>query len=435
MIELYKGILDLSNLMTKLQVDIHDSNLKMLSGLLECEDKSPNKPPYELNYLAQWNTTEPLTSWIIRYIFDYTFNGRHPYLDSFLDRFLKDIGLNSSMVDKPIIIKDHEYKYIDVLIRDKNYALIIENKVKGALFQSNQLARYIETMRQEGYTDSQIFIVILPKEKMDLSYLNDSVWRLPKDWRSSKANRKCCNDDCSCWCDAEDYMPKAHCTKCIDFKKEYKPRTVVIREELANWLFDCSYYNSLKLPKLEYRKQYVLNSAIMQFVDYLKGIYKTRENHKYMNEIQTFLKQQLGIKCQSIEEQLDIIADKQKEIEELSTQLDNLNGVIQKKFITQMCKKHGITLKYDDEWYFHYNITIEKRKLSLLVNEDRTNYYCQLEGVNDKNIPEIVLNNLEIADELNDPYNTSNKIWKYDSYTESIKRFERVLGILLKQNS
>ena len=33
-------------------------------------------------------------------------------------------------IDTPVIDKDHEYKGIDILIRDKHYAIIIENKLK-----------------------------------------------------------------------------------------------------------------------------------------------------------------------------------------------------------------------------------------------------------------------------------------------------------------
>ena len=60
----------------------HD-DLCLTEKLQECESNSPNKPPFAINYLQYYNSHEPVTSWIIRHLFAYTFNGKHPFFESF----------------------------------------------------------------------------------------------------------------------------------------------------------------------------------------------------------------------------------------------------------------------------------------------------------------------------------------------------------------
>ena len=164
---------------------VYQEALELTDGLKECMENSPNKPPFSINYLEYYNSYEPVTSWIIRHFFAYKYNGHHPFFESFAKTFLQGIGFRLDWINEPIIDKDHEYKSIDILVRDKQYAVIIENKLKGAEFQLNQLARYITTMRDEGYSNEQIFVVILPKDDINNEDLYESVWKLPKDWQST----------------------------------------------------------------------------------------------------------------------------------------------------------------------------------------------------------------------------------------------------------
>jgi hypothetical protein len=63
----------------------------------------------------------------------------------FLKIFLNTIKI-SNLFEKEIFVKTEEgnndYGYIDIIIHDDNYAIIIENKINGAIDQPNQLARY-----------------------------------------------------------------------------------------------------------------------------------------------------------------------------------------------------------------------------------------------------------------------------------------------------
>ena len=137
----------------------YQDTLSMSQLLKDYKESSPYKPPFAINYLKYYNCQEPVTSWIIRHIFAYTFEGNHPFLISFVKTFLQESGFQIDWIEDPIIDKNHEYKGIDILIRDRKYAIIIENKLKGAKFQLNQLARYIAKMRKEGYSNEEIFVV------------------------------------------------------------------------------------------------------------------------------------------------------------------------------------------------------------------------------------------------------------------------------------
>lgn len=431
-----KSIFDLMSDVESYTLQAYQDTLSLSEKLKDSEDNSPNKPPFALNYLEYYNTSEPVTSWIIRHIFAYKYGARHPFFDSFAEVFLKKVSFNPEWIECPIIDKDHEFKGIDILVRDKRYAVIIENKLKGADFQLNQLARYIATMRNEGYTDEQIFVVVLPGCDMSKEDLRESVWNLPKDWHSTSQSRKCRIDSYTCWCDGEDFQPKAHCNKCEPLKEIFEKRTLFIHKELSKWFYSCVNDDIVEIPKEELDKQYVLKSAILQFVDYLNFIYNTRENDKYKMDIEKFLNDQLKLNNLDIVEQLSLVEEKINDVEELANQLDNLFESKIQSYIDDISRKHKVHLvrNEDDEDYFHYNIKVDGKTLAVSVDQENNadGPFCQIQTKGQRKIPEIITEDFEISEELNDKNNRNDCIWRYDSYKESLLRFDRVLGRLLE---
>lgn len=154
--------------------------------------ESENKPKYQLNVLDLVNISEPLTSQLLKLLFQYRLKDRYVICEAFLKYFLTTSGYNAELFSRPRITAETEH--IDVGIQERGkYAVIIENKLKGAVFQRNQLARYIQKMRNEGYTDDQIFIIVLPGyvDRDIFDHINKSVWRLPSDWESPNQERVC----------------------------------------------------------------------------------------------------------------------------------------------------------------------------------------------------------------------------------------------------
>lgn len=91
-------------------------------------------------------------------------------------------------------------------MKDNKYALIFENKVKGANYQPNQIARYIYKLHQlmnKSYGKDNLFIVLMPTSHEDdyIQNLPQSVWRLPSDYKKPKSEQRCVTADDLCWCD------------------------------------------------------------------------------------------------------------------------------------------------------------------------------------------------------------------------------------------
>ena len=93
-------------------------------------------------------------------------------------------------------------------------------------------------------------------------------------------------------------------------------------------------------------------------------------------------------------------------------------------------------MKYEDnnDWYFHYDLKFDETIVSVVFayDNDKKSDYCQIETKQRRKIPEIIRNDFDIIEELNDKENRNDCIWKYDSYKESLMRFDRVLGKLLE---
>lgn len=162
-----------------------DSILELAKSLRKFIDNSKYRPSYDGSLLdIIGGISEPVTSQIIANILKYTDeHKRNVLLESFIQSFInKDI-----VVEAPIITSEKEH--LDIAVRDKHYAIIIENKLKNADFQRNQLARYIARVKEHNYTENSIYIVIMPQfydKKIRLS-----AGRLPKDWRKNNGTRKC----------------------------------------------------------------------------------------------------------------------------------------------------------------------------------------------------------------------------------------------------
>jgi hypothetical protein len=129
-------------------------------------------------------------------------DGTYPILESFCNILL---GFNLA-VKNPKITR--ETGYIDILVQDTEYALIIENKRHNAQDQPNQLARYINFVRDEKqYSSEKIYICYLPGDEG--KELNEESWKNPKDLQD-------------------------------EYKTEFKERfkAVSFKNEILNWLND-----------------------------------------------------------------------------------------------------------------------------------------------------------------------------------------------------
>lgn len=321
--------------------------LELVKELNELIEKSDYKPPYQMNILDILNVAEPFTSQLISWVFKYKYGGNNILCYSFMERFLVPIGFNMDWFNSPRITAEADR--IDVCIQEKGkYTVIIENKLKGAVFQRNQIARYIRKMREEGYSDDRIFIVILQNHYY-FNQINMSVWRLPEDWKKPNQERVCADTGIGyCKCDSNKFCEM--CEKCErDMKEKFEAHTLIVESQLQEWFEkDCL----VLVPSYEK----LLKSSIIQFSDFLKGIFNNRLNQQLIMEIEKFLREQLVNSNASSLEQWESINKKIDEVDNLQKGLRNLQLDIAKDLIAEWKKnltsKWSKWLKYEDNESF-----------------------------------------------------------------------------------
>lgn len=87
-------------------------------------------------------------------------NGDHYKGDLFLKLFLETCGIDDFSIDTSTATIFKEFKHIDIYISDGKKHIILENKVY-AKDQPAQIARYIETIQNEGAEDEDICVLYL----------------------------------------------------------------------------------------------------------------------------------------------------------------------------------------------------------------------------------------------------------------------------------
>ena len=138
--------------------------------------------PYNINVIDELHANENAHSRILRKLLQYKDSFyRYRILESLLHYISLLEGKEEFAkieIQKPTITQEKER--IDLWIRDKesSYAIILENKIKGAVDQDAQLARYIQSTRQSGFKDENIYVIYLPSdehEPADYSWKHNNV--------------------------------------------------------------------------------------------------------------------------------------------------------------------------------------------------------------------------------------------------------------------
>ena len=266
--------------------------LQLSNEFAQEKEKLPPCPLYYINLFDKYHAVENDTSWALCEIFNYTEDGAYILFKLFAAKYLKPLGFDTDNIGQPFI-KNEEYN-IDLFISEQNYAIIFENKIKDAVFQRNQLGKYIARLIDSGYREEQIYLVVLPRHYTP-SYIEEmrpSVWKSPKDWKTPNQCRACRHKDLyQCWCDDSSHAltPQEvaeHCQKCKDHKQAFYSRTVILDHTFADWLQDV-------LLAAVPADQYLVKSVIVQMADYLKGLFQTRLKDQPLMEMQEFLQKEL----------------------------------------------------------------------------------------------------------------------------------------------
>lgn len=337
--------------------------LSIAEGLTYIQNHSENKVPYTLNVFEWYDSDEPTTSRAMAEILKYKDGGAYPLLKLFIEKFLAPIGLNPAWIENPVITRESER--IDICVKDNKYAIIFENKVKGANYQPNQIARYIHKLNFKQYNEDNIFIVLMPTHLDDdyIQSLARSIWRLPEDYRNPKREQRCVTERDLCWCDYkhsdwDKQWDVKFCKSCIKtFKRDYARHTIALQHELSEWLItDCVKF----IPA----KEAILKSFVIQFADFLNLQYGTRENQKLKREMEKYLREKLFDKSKSNVDNWNAINEKLSEIMKLEEETGRL--------------LESISCDVIDDWY---DELLPSWKCYGLRHEKRDSFFIDIQGV------------------------------------------------------
>lgn len=281
--------------------------LSFLSKFREIYDSEKVNLPYHINLIDELHADENAHSRIFAKLLRYKEKDKYPFLEKFLNNIC-DFKLN---IEEPIVEKVDSCGRIDIPIFDKKYVVVIENKVTDKASDQNgdkggQLARYIETIKHNYYRDiEEIFVVYTPK-----------YTREPSD---------------ACWKNKEGFSYKD------GFKSRF--RSLSYRDSIYPWFKN-------KILDTINTKDIYLRSAIEQYVDHLEGIFSLRTIDKKMNmKLQEFIKAELKLQDNNPKVSIDILTEKEKELNNAISQIQLLKNSYTKQYVLSQFEKWGNGLK------------------------------------------------------------------------------------------
>lgn len=241
------------------------------------------KLPYHINIIDLLGANENAHSRILKHLLLQYSTNRFEILESLL-KYIAKINPNFNLdVESPVITT--EYERIDILVRDKTYAIIFENKIHNAIDQEAQLSRYIDKVNAMGYKKKQIYILYLPRD--DGKIPRDNSWGGYKN----------------------------------EFQERYMRLTY--RNHILPWL------QNVLLPNIRIKDVY-LKSCVEQYIDYLEGLFSLRKIQIIMNkELKKTISDTLGLGT-SPENDYSILSEKIEEINHLRDQLAFIQVEVEK---------------------------------------------------------------------------------------------------------
>lgn len=342
-------LINFNNQLIDLLKDHSQELLLFLNDFTDIYKKEEEKLPYHINFIDELHANENAHSRIFGKLLQQKepTNNRHEILELFINYIIEN---NSKLEDfskikisKPKITQ--EEKRIDVWIRDKDYAIIFENKIGWADDQSLQLERYIDITKEKKFREDQIYVLYLPPthEKKP----NLQTWG--KYYEQEIYNRRYLN---------------------LSYKDDILP-----------WL------KKDVLPTIRENERF-LSSSIEQYIDHLEGKFNLRTTNNNMNmELQKFITEKLGINDLAPEIALKVVSEKKLEIENLLTQFvsiqDKLQAELDEKYFSE-CYKELKELNLDVIRKIDNFIEYHPRSVGVKLNNKMTVWLGKEEGVDIK---------------------------------------------------
>ncbi len=360
-------------------------------------DKEKRSLPYQINVIDELHINENGHSRILTQLLKFAnAKGEYELLESLIG-YIKNLHNADEWERIKVRRPDptHEIARIDLWVRDTDYAIIFENKIYNANDQDAQLSRYIDRTKAEGYAEQDIFVVYLSQTGQEP---DDQTWG---DYKQAFADR---------------YVNLSFCDDILPWlKREVLPN---VRE-----------------------KDICLKSAVIQYIDYLEGLFFLKSIYKTMNmNLEKIISSHFELdKCKDDKERVRLLSEKIDDIKELEQQMDNVWNAFRQRIFDGW--KQDVKMKYPDlepgypEDYMGVSMMIGKKKVVIRLSEDNNGLYCQVEY--DYSLPERQrnLNNsplIDLRDVLSQPRKISDSIWKYFGFNDYDEVYSCFLDVVEK---
>lgn len=389
-----------------MESDQLSSLLKEIECIWHAIDGLQCEHPYRLNVIDELHINENGHSRILVKLLQYrSDNGKYVFLESLLNYIIstkrKDFP---NRVEKPEISQEAER--IDMWVRDKQFALIMENKACGAVDQETQIFRYIEKTRNRGYTDEQIFVIYLPPT--DDKEPSDDSWN--------------------------------------GLKEEYTERYVKLsfREDIIKWI------DNYVLPNICYKDNLLL-TAIIQYCDYLKELFKLN-NNDMENQIRDLFDKELALSGDLVEKskQIDETIEKYQSVvnelsnyrEELEQEFAKIGKVKIQEFMNNELQFASQLERVKSEYGGH-KFQYEGKTLELIIGREPRRWFVQIQWSDETPTEERIFPNsiwkdgiIYRGDGLSLYQSSANNyIWKYcNTLEETFAIYKRILKHIVEIN-
>ena len=236
----------------------------------EKREEELGKLPFRYNVLEEVRVNENAHTRLLMRLLEYEPARQHFF------NYLEGKGFASPKMSKPKITAERHR--IDGLIQDGNYAIIIENKVCGAVEQGRQLEKYIDKCKKDLGDDLK---------KVYILYLVNSQGQAPSEQTWGK------------------YEPES-------FGDRYK--LLSYAEDIIAWIEKLQKNFEGKTDD----ESKSLQAGIAQYLDYLRLMFKIDEYSNKKKELTIYVEEELGLKSKAVAEALTFLEQQQGAIEDLS---------------------------------------------------------------------------------------------------------------------
>ena len=356
--------------------------------------------PYHINVIDELHINENAHSRILLKLLQFVSdNGTYDIYKSLLD-YIREKKHNQSFsgleIKKPHFTQEEQR--IDLWVRDKDYAIIFENKVCYANDQPEQISNYIKkTLKTDyqGYKKSGIFVIYLSPNGEEPE---DQSWGT--------------------------------------FKDEFKSRYINLsfKNDILPWLKDYV------KPNIRLKDVY-LQSAVEQYIDHLEGSFYLRILQKQLNmNLSDFFFKNFNLdryqgnyqaQVQVIQEQID---DMQSVLNKISEYQDTVREQIFEQWRAKTkelfpdlksCEMEAVGKAYCD-----VTIDIDTKPINIFIFED-SKLYCQVQFDDQQLIKGTIIE--KFSDMLPDFNN--HCVWKYfqrHKYSDVFTLFQQVVERFVK---